>query len=161
MNERQRSSRRVLQVRREQRRGQDWIGAEPGIPPRAVGAILLRHHVPRLADCDPLTGELIRAVRLTAHRYERAHPGELVHMDVKKLGSIPDGGGWRAAGGTLATHATRIDRTPIGCDYVHSLIDDHSRLAYSEILPDEKGRTCARFLLRAAEIGRASCRERV
>ena len=141
---------RVLQVRREQRRGPDWIGAELGIPSRTVGAILLRHHVPHLADCDPLTGELIRAARQTAHRYERERPGELVHMDVKKLGRIPDGGGWRAAGGTLATHASRIDKTPIGYDYVHSLIDDHSRFAYSEILPDEKGATCARFLLRAA-----------
>ena len=64
---------RVLQVRREQRRGQDWIGAELGIPPRTVSAILWRHHVPHLADCDPLTGELIRATRQTAQRYERAH----------------------------------------------------------------------------------------
>jgi transposase InsO family protein len=141
---------RVLQVRREQRRGQDWIGGELGISPRTVSAILLRHHVPRLADCDPLTGELIRAARQTAHRYERAHPGELVHMDVKKLGRIPDGGGWRADSGTIVNHVSRIDKTPIGYDYVHSLIDDHSRFAYSEILPNEKGDTCARFLLRAA-----------
>lgn len=142
---------RVLQVRREQRRGQDWIGAELGLPPRTVGAILLRQHVPRLADCDPLTGELIRAVRLTAQRYERSRPGELVHMDVKKLGRIPDGGGWRATAGTRTNHASRIDKSPLGYDYVHSLIDDHSRLAYSEILPDEKGPTCTAFLLRAAE----------
>jgi transposase InsO family protein len=107
--------------------------------------------MPHLVDCDPLTGELIRATRQTAHRYERARAGELVHMDVKKLGRIPDGGGWRAGGGTLATHVSRRDKTPVGYDYVHSLIDDHSRLAYSEILPDEQGRTCARFLLRAAE----------
>jgi hypothetical protein len=137
-------------MRREQRCGQDGIGAVLGIPPRTVGAILLRHHVPHLADCDPLTGELIRVSRQTARRYERSRPGELVHMDVKKLGRIPQGGGWRAAGGTLASHASRIDRTPIGYDYVHSLIDDHSRFAYSEILADEKGRTCAQFLLRAA-----------
>jgi transposase InsO family protein len=141
---------RVLQVRREERRGQDWIGAELGIPPRTVGAILMRHHVPRLVDCDPLTGELIRATRQTAQRYERSRPGELVHMDVKKLGRIPDGGGWRADGETLTNHASRIDKTPIGYDYVHSLIDDHSRFAYSEILPDEKGATCAVFLHRAA-----------
>ena len=141
---------RVLQVRREQRRGPDGIGAELGIPARTVSAILLRHQVPHLADCDPLTGEVIRATRQTAQRYERSRPGELVHMDVKKLGRIPDGGGWRADGGTPANHATRIDKTPIGYDYVHSLIDDHSRFAYSEILPNEKGATCARFLLRAA-----------
>lgn len=140
----------VLELRREQRRGPDWIGAELGIPPRTVSAILLRHRAPHLADCDPLTGELIRATRQTAQRYERSRPGELVHMDVKKLGRIPDGGGWRAAGGTRAHHVARLDTTPIGYDYVHSLVDDHSRLAYSEILPDEKGATCSVFLLRAA-----------
>jgi transposase len=80
---------RVLQVRRDQRRGPDGIGAELGIPSRTVSAILRRHGVPRLVDCDPLTGELIRATRQTAQRYERARPGELVHMDVKKLGRIP------------------------------------------------------------------------
>ena len=141
---------RVLQVRREQRRGPDWIGAELGIPPRTVSAILARHQVPHLADCDPLTGEVIRATRQTAQRYERSRPGELVHMDVKKLGRIPDGGGWRAEGGTPAQHATRLDKTPIGYDYIHSLVDDHSRFAYSEILPDEKGATCSQFLRRAA-----------
>jgi transposase InsO family protein len=141
----------VLQARREHRRGPDGISAELGIPPRTVSAILRRRGVPHLVDCDPLTGELIRATRQTAHRYERSRPGELVHMDVKKLGRIPDGGGWRADGGTLANHVSRRDKTPIGYDYVHSLIDDHSRLAYSEILSDEQGRTCARFLLRAAE----------
>jgi transposase InsO family protein len=140
----------VLQARREQRRGPDWIGAELAIPSRTVSAILRRHGVPRLADCDPLTGELIRATRVTAQRYERRRPGELVHMDVKKLGRIPDGGGWRSDGGTPANHATRIDKTPIGYDYVHSLVDDHSRFAYSEILPDEKGASCALFILRAA-----------
>lgn len=141
---------RVLQVRRQQRRGPDWIGAKLGIPPRTISAILRRHQVPHLADCDPLTGELIRATRQTAQRYERSRPGELVHMDVKKLGRIPDGGGWRADSGTPANHASRVDKTPIGYDYVHSLVDDHSRFAYSEILPDEKGATCSQFLRRAA-----------
>jgi transposase InsO family protein len=81
-------------------------------------------------------------------RYERDRPGELVHMDVKKIG-----GGWRAHGrghrredGSL----TRDYNTKVGFDYVHSLVDDHSRPAYSEILPDEKGVTCAAFLARAA-----------
>jgi hypothetical protein len=140
----------VLQVRREQRRGPDWIGTELGLPPRTVSAILVRHHVPRLSDCDPLTGELIRATRQTAQRYERSRPGELVHMDVTKLGRIPDCGGWRGEGGTCATHASRPAKTPIGYDYIHSLIDDHSRFACAEILADERGATCRRFLLRAA-----------
>jgi transposase InsO family protein len=70
-------------------------------------------------------------------------------MDVKKLACIPDGGGWRAHG-RAAREATRDRTTKLGYDYVHSLVDDHSRLAYSEILPDEKGTTCAGFLARAA-----------
>jgi hypothetical protein len=95
-----------------------------------------------------MTGEVIRSSKQTAERYERDRPGELVHMDVKKLGKIPDGGGWRAPR-PAATQA-KGKRDKIGYDYVHSLIDDHSRLAYSEILPDEKGPTCADFLERAA-----------
>lgn len=88
-------------------------------------------------------------VETTAVRYERERPGELVHMDVKKIGRIPDGGGWKAHGYQMgATGAKK--RARIGYDYVHSLVDDHSRLAYSEILPDERGPTCAAFLLRAA-----------
>jgi len=71
-------------------------------------------------------------------------------MDVKKLGRIPDGGGWRGRGELVTNHQSRLDKKPIGFDYVHSLVDDHSRLAYSEILNDEKGATCAGFLLRAA-----------
>ena len=93
---------------------------------------------------DPITGEVIRASKTTAVRYERARPGELVHMDVKKLGRIPDGGGWRAHG-RRHQEATRDRTAKAGHDFVHSLVDDHSRLAYSEIQPDKKGATCARF----------------
>ena len=89
---------RVLAARREHRRGQDWLGPELGVPARTVSRILRRHGVPRLAECDPMTGEVIRASKTTAVRYERDRPGELVHMDVKKIGRIPDGGGWRAHG---------------------------------------------------------------
>jgi hypothetical protein len=101
-----------------------------------------------LADAllDPITGEVIRASKVTAVRYEREHPGELVHMDVKKLGRIPEGGGWKAFG---RGGGNRDRNRGTGFDYVHSLIDDHSRLAYSEILADEKGPTCAAFLARA------------
>jgi transposase InsO family protein len=93
---------------------------------------------------------VIRASKRTAVRYERQRPGELVHMDVKKLGRIPDGGGWRAHG-LAATKAAKSKRAGAGYDYVHSLIDDHSRLAYSEVLPDEKGATCAAFLVRGLD----------
>jgi transposase InsO family protein len=139
---------RVVELRRAQRRGQDWLGPELGLSPRTVSRILRRHQLPYLRDCDPLTGQPVRASKTTAIRYERARPGELVHMDVKKIGRIPDGGGWRAHGRA----ARDPDRTRrIGFDYVHSLVDDHSRLAYSEIHTDEKGSTCAGFLRRAAD----------
>lgn len=139
----------VLQLRRDKRRGQDWIGPELGIPARTVSAILRRHGVPYLRECDPLTGEVIRASKTTAIRYEHPYPGSLVHMDVKKVGRIRDGGGWRAHGRAMGSTA-QMKRNPVGFDYVHSLVDDHSRLAYSEVLDDEKGATCGAFLLRAA-----------
>jgi transposase InsO family protein len=82
-------------------------------------------------------------------RYERQRPGELVHLDVKKIGRIPQGGGWRANGRPGSkTSATKKAR--IGYDYVHAAVDDHTRLAYAEILPDEKGATAAGFLTRAS-----------
>jgi transposase InsO family protein len=140
----------IVAMRREQRRGQDWIGPELGVPARTVARVLRRHGVPYLRECDPLTGEMIRASKTTAVRYERDRPGELVHVDVKKIGKIPDGGGWKAHGRQMGSTSAKR-RARIGYDYVHSMVDDHSRLAYSEILPDEKGPTCAAFMLRAAE----------
>jgi transposase InsO family protein len=144
----------VLAARAEHRQGPDVLGPRVGVPARTVSRILRRHGVPHLRECDPMTGEPIRSSKSTAVRYERQRPGELVHMDVKKLGRIPDGGGWRALG-REATVAHKHKKSPIGYDYVHSLVDDHSRLAYSEILPDEKGPTCAGFLERAAAYFRA------
>jgi transposase InsO family protein len=138
----------VLAARAEHRRGQDWLGPELGVPARTVSRILRRRQVPKLCTCDPMTGEVIRASKTTAVRYERARPGELVHMDVKKLGRIPDGGGWKAFG---RGQSTRGRDHRVGFDYVHSLVDDHSRLAYSEILGDERGATCAAFLGRAID----------
>jgi transposase InsO family protein len=139
----------VLQLRRTERRGQDWLGPELGLAPRTVAAILRRHRVPYLRECDPLTGEVIRASKTTALRYERARPGDLVHIDVKKLGKIPDGGGWRARGQGRENHIS--GHVKVGYDYVHAAVDDHSRLAYAEILPNEQGTTCAAFLLRAGQ----------
>lgn len=140
---------RVVALREQQRRGQDWLGPELGVPARTVGRILRRRRVPYLRDLDPTTGQVIRSSKATAVRYERERPGELVHMDVKKIGRIPGGGGWKAHGRGAAS-ITRDRATKVGFDYVHSLVDDHSRLAYSEVLPDEKGATCAAFLARAA-----------
>jgi transposase len=140
----------VVELRRRERRGPDWIGAELGVAARTVSRILARHRMPRLAVLDPITGAVIRSSKSTAVRYEKSFPGELVHMDVKKIGRIPDGGGWRGRGELTANHQARLNKTPVGYDYVHSLVDDYTRLAYSEILPDEKGPTCATFLARAA-----------
>lgn len=137
---------RVVTVRRKLRKGRDQVAAATGVPARTVSRILARHGVPPLAACDPVTGLPIRASRATTRRYERDRPGDLVHVDVKKLGRIPDGGGWRVHGRGLRPHRHR----GLGFDYVHAAVDDHSRLAYAEILPDEKGTTCAAFLLRAA-----------
>ena len=118
----------IVTLRRVQRCGPDAIGAELGVPARTVSRVLRRRGVPYLRHCDPMTGELIRASKATAVRYEKDHPGELVHMDVKKLGRIPDGGGWRAHGRDNIARPPKAGR---GFDYVHSLVDDHSRLAYS------------------------------
>lgn len=137
----------VVQLRLRERRGQDWLAGELGVPARTVSAILRRHQVPYLADCDPLTGEVIRASRRTRVRYERPTPGDLVHIDVKKIGRIPAGGGWRAHGRAERPNHKR----GLGYDYVHAAVDDHSRLAYAEVLDDEKGTTCAGFLLRAGQ----------
>jgi transposase InsO family protein len=137
----------VVAARQELRAGPGFIAEATGVPERTVTRILRRAGLPRLAECDPLTGEVIRASRQTFQRYERDRPGALIHVDVKKLGRIPDGGGWRVHG-----RAERPNRKRgLGFDYVHSAVDDHSRLAYSEIHPDLKGTTCAGFLTRAVE----------
>jgi transposase InsO family protein len=143
----------ILVARRSLRCGPEGIAAglaEHGLAvcPRTVSRVLVRHQVPALALLNPISGEVIRSSKATAVRYERDYPGELVHMDVKKQPRIPQGGGWRlhgrGAGSILRDRSTRV-----GFDYVHSLIDDHSRFAYSEVLSDEKGATCAAFLERA------------
>ncbi len=139
---------RIVQLRSRERRGPAWIGVELGVPARTVSRVLARRGQPRLSALDPMTGQVIRSSKVTAVRYERSRPGELVHMDVKKLARIPDGGGWRAHG-RGAGSISRDRATVVGYDYVHSLVDDHSRLAYSEVLSDEKGATCAGFLTRA------------
>jgi len=135
----------VIAARLRHRRGPDWLAWRTGVPARTVTAILRRRGLPGLRDLDPMTGALIRSSKAAAVRYERDRPGELVHVDVKKLGRIPDGGGWRAHGRAAAPRSAGG-----GFDFAHSAVDDHSRLAYSEVLADEKGTTCAGFMQRAA-----------
>lgn len=136
---------RVVIARRVLRVGPDRLSDELGVPARTISRILRRHHMPYLFECDPLTGDVIRASQQTTVRYERATPGELIHIDVKKIGRIPDGGGWRAWGRGNVKRKTRV-----GYDFIHSAVDDHTRLAYSEIHNDEQGPTAAGFLIRAA-----------
>lgn len=137
---------RILKLRRQNRRGQDWIAHELGLAARTVGRVIGRAGLPKLCELDALTGRPVRRGPVSRVRYERERPGELVHVDVKKLGRIPAGGGWRAHGRGVRPAARRR----IGFDYVHSAVDDRSRLAYSEIHADERGHTCAAFLGRAA-----------
>jgi transposase InsO family protein len=142
---------RVVALRQRLRVGPDRLADELGVPARTISRILRRHQMPYLSECDPLTGDVIRASKQTTTRYERERPGELIHIDVKKIGRIPNGGGWRAWGRDAVKRTGRV-----GYDYIHSAVDDHTRIAYSEIHTDEQGPTAAGFLLRAAEFF-ASC----
>jgi transposase InsO family protein len=105
-----------------------------------VYGVLQRHGCSRISDTD-------RSTRVPI-RYERERPGELLHVDVKKLGRIPAGGGHRLLG--RAAKATTAGGRRQGYDYLHIAVDDHSRVAFVRVLPDELGSTTARFLLDAA-----------
>ncbi|MFD7463035.1 IS481 family transposase [Streptomyces sp. NPDC059868] len=131
---------RVCRLRQDRKLGPARIGPILGLPTSTVHRVLARHGLNRLAFLDRPTGQVIR-------RYERDRPGELVHVDVKKLGRIPEGGGWRVHGRDARPNRRRTT----GFDYIHSAVDDHSRLAYSEVHADEKAATCAAFLRRAAD----------
>jgi transposase InsO family protein len=139
--------RRVLKARRRHRGGPLVLGPLVGVPATTIGRILRRHDEPKLCELDLVTGLRVRS-RATDRRYEHPRPGDLIHVDVKKLGRIPAGGGWRAKGRD-ATVAHRHKKTPLGYDYLHSAVDDRTRLAYTEALPDEKDPTSAGFLARA------------
>ncbi|WP_373235304.1 IS481 family transposase [Mycobacterium marinum] len=141
---------KVLAARQRRKRGAVVLAAELELNPSTVGRILARHQVPHLSAIGPITGEVVRSSRRSPNRYEYPTPGAGVHVDVKKLGAIPPGGGWRLHGRDAAVSvAHRHTKTKIGYDYVHTAIDDYTRLAYSEVLPDEKDPTCAGFLHRA------------
>ena len=154
-----RRERRVVNLRVTRRWGPARIAAHLRMPASTVSAVLRRYRVPRLAHLDRATGRVVR-------RYERERPGELVHVDIKKLGNIPDGGGHRvhgrAAGCRNSTHSNPVannnasPRAKLGYGYLHNAVDDHSRLAYTEILPDERKDTAAAFWTRAAAFF-ASC----
>jgi transposase InsO family protein len=129
--------RRVLAARRRRRQGPHRLGYDLGMARSTVYGVLARHGVSRLAHTDRASGVVVR--------YQREHAGELVHLDVKKLGRIPDGGGHRVHGRAKGARGRGL-----GYDYVHSAIDDRSRVAFSQLLDDETATTCARFLVEAA-----------
>jgi transposase InsO family protein len=140
-----RAERQILRARRRLKRGPHHLAPLLGRPRSTIYGVLARHGMGRLDRIDRPTGVPIR--------YERERPGELVHIDVKKLGRIPDGGGWRMLGRSTETRR-RQERTRregrLGYDYIHAAVDDRSRVAYVEVHPDERGETCAAFLARAA-----------
>jgi transposase-like protein len=137
----------VLRLRHTRRLGPARIGAILGLAPSTVGRVLARHGQPRLAWPDRPTGQVIR-------RYERSQPGDLVHVDVKKLGRLREGGGWRMLGRdhpqARANHAARSAGRTVGHEFIHVAVDDHSRLAYLEVHDDERAITAAQFWARAA-----------
>ena len=148
-----RVERKVCHLRRTRGWGPARIGHRLGVAPSTVHKILTRAGMPRLRESDLATR---RALRAGVTRYERARPGELVHVDIKKLGKIPDGGGHRIHGRAVGKANSRLTTTlrknnhaVIGYGYVHTAIDDHSRLAYSEVLPDETAATATGFWRRA------------
>jgi transposase InsO family protein len=134
---------RIVALRRAGKLGPARIAPLVGAPASTVHAVLRRHGLHRLAWLDRPTGQLIR-------RYERARPGELVHVDVKKIGRLRDGGGWRAHGRDSLQRRQARYGTRVGYEHVHCAVDDHTRLAYAEIHPDQTAATCAAFLRRAA-----------
>jgi transposase InsO family protein len=146
--------RKIVHLRWKHRLGPVQIAARTGLAPSTVHAVLVRCRVSRLSRIDRVTGEPVR-------RYEHERPGSLVHVDVKKLGNVPDGGGHRFAGraqGKQNRKATghRTGRNSrnaghpiIGTAYIHTVLDDHSRLAYSEIREDEKKETAVSVLRNA------------
>jgi transposase InsO family protein len=133
----------VCRLRRELGCGPHRIAWQLGLHASTVYGVLRRAGLSVLARLDRTTRSVIR--------YERSRPGELVHLDIKKLGRIPDGGGKRFDPGFAETGAGRKSSGPKrGHDYIHVAVDDHSRYAYAEALSDEKGITAADFLVRAS-----------
>ena len=147
-----RTERRIIKVRVIRRWGPARIAYLLGLQPSTVHKVLTRYGLAKLRWLDRATGQPVR-------RYEHAAPGDLVHVDVKKIGKIPAGGGWRMLGRAIGSRNAQADkssgmlrpcRKPVrGYHFLHTAIDDHSRLAYSELLADERKDTAAAFWIRA------------
>lgn len=145
--------RRIVRLRWRHRLGPVQIAGRLGMPASTVHAVLVRCRINRLARIDRVSAEPLR-------RYEHPHPGSMIHVDVTKFGNIPDGGGHRFLGrqqGDKNREAT-ANRTGqrnhrhdprTGTAFVHTVVDDHSRVAYAEICTDEKATTAIGVLHRA------------
>ena len=136
---------RIVALRVTRRWGPHRIGYHLGLPRSTVGRVLARYRMPLLVHLDLATGLRVRMPEPV--RYEHEHPGDLVHVDIKKLGRIPDGGGHRVLGRTVGNHNNH--KHGRGYAFLHHAVDDHSRVAYSEILADERKATAAAFWGRA------------
>jgi len=146
--------RKIVHLRWKQRLGPVAIADQVGVASSTVHAVLVRCRINRLTHIDRATGEPIR-------RYEHDHPGSLANVDVKKLGNVPDGGGWRYLGRSqglqnrIATaHRTgnrskNFSHPLVGTAFIHTVLDDHSRVAYSEIHNDETKETAVTVLRNA------------
>ena len=146
--------RKIVHLRWKHRLGPVQIGDRLGVPASTVHAVLVRCRLNRLSHLDRATGEPIR-------RYEHQRPGDLIHVDIKELGNVPDGGGWRFVGkrqgernrsATVTRTGTPRNqwRNPvIGKAYVHTVIDDHSRVAYAEVHDDLTAQTASQVLRNA------------
>ena len=142
---------RIVDLRRTRKLGPARIGMILGMPASTVWRVLHRHGLNRLVWMDRPTGRVIR-------RYEKSSPGELVHVDIKKLGRIPDGGGWRGIGAegrrnsqAYVSHINHKKYHHLGYGHIHAAVDDHTRLAYVEVLEDEKAVTATGFTQRAIQ----------
>ena len=143
--------RRIVHLRIKHRLGPVQIADRLGMQASTVHAVLVRCRLNRLTHIDRVTGEPIR-------RYEHERPGDLLHVDVKKLGRVPDGGGWRYVGrpqggknrsATAEKGRSKYGKPLVGTCYLHTVIDDHSRVAYVEAHRDETKETATAVLRRA------------
>ena len=130
---------RVVHLRRKRRWGADRIAHETGLAPSTVQAILNAAGLGRLDSGD-------RATREPVVRYQRERPGELIHVDVKKLAGIPPGGGWKLHG---RANVRNQGHSNVGYRFIHTAVDDRTRVVYSEILDDEQAVTACEFWTRA------------
>ena len=143
------TERRILGLRVSRRWGPARIAYHLGLNPSTVHQVLTRYRCPRLKWIDPATGARIKTSRAAKNSYVHPGCGDLVHVDVKKLGRIPDGGGWRFRGPKAGKRNKH--KKPAGYAFLHHAVDDHSRLAYSEIHSDERQETAVAFWKRAVK----------